>query len=107
MPFFILHSRINFPSWASFFCQLVNPSNIFVIGYFLTRIFHPNIASNGEICVNTLKKDWNPSLGLRHVLTVSSIATVRVCFVYFHFHLLLVFIDIQSLVISGGEVFID
>ncbi|XP_021893383.1 ubiquitin-conjugating enzyme E2 22 [Carica papaya] len=39
-------------------------------GYFLTKIFHPNIANNGEICVNTLKKDWNPSLGLRHVLTV-------------------------------------
>ncbi|CAN6586161.1 unnamed protein product [Malus baccata var. baccata] len=37
-------------------------------GYFLTKIFHPNIATNGEICVNTLKKDWNPSLGLRHVL---------------------------------------
>ncbi|KAL5722922.1 E2 ubiquitin-conjugating enzyme [Ranunculus cassubicifolius] len=39
-------------------------------GYFLTKIFHPNIANNGEICVNTLKKDWNPSLGLRHVLLV-------------------------------------
>ncbi|XP_004493279.1 ubiquitin-conjugating enzyme E2 22 [Cicer arietinum] len=39
-------------------------------GFFLTKIFHPNIASNGEICVNTLKKDWNPSLGLRHVLIV-------------------------------------
>ncbi|CAJ2671903.1 ubiquitin-conjugating enzyme E2 22 [Trifolium pratense] len=39
-------------------------------GYFMTKIFHPNISSNGEICVNTLKKDWNPSLGLRHVLTV-------------------------------------
>ncbi|KAG0479432.1 hypothetical protein HPP92_010290 [Vanilla planifolia] len=39
-------------------------------GYFLTKIFHPNIAANGEICVNTLKKDWNPSLGLRHVLIV-------------------------------------
>lgn len=39
-------------------------------GYFMTKIFHPNIATNGEICVNTLKKDWNPSLGLRHVLTV-------------------------------------
>ncbi|PKA65796.1 Ubiquitin-conjugating enzyme E2 22 [Apostasia shenzhenica] len=39
-------------------------------GYFMTRIFHPNIATNGEICVNTLKKDWNPSLGLRHVLIV-------------------------------------
>ncbi|KAF8007118.1 hypothetical protein BT93_K1197 [Corymbia citriodora subsp. variegata] len=39
-------------------------------GYFLTKIFHPNIATNGEICVNTLKKDWNPSLGLRHILIV-------------------------------------
>ncbi|GAB2227890.1 hypothetical protein Droror1_Dr00009718 [Drosera rotundifolia] len=39
-------------------------------GYFLTKIFHPNIANNGEICVNTLKKDWSPSLGLRHVLLV-------------------------------------
>ncbi|KAL8493590.1 hypothetical protein ACS0TY_024682 [Phlomoides rotata] len=39
-------------------------------GYFLTKIFHPNIANNGEICVNALKRDWNPSLGLRHVLTV-------------------------------------
>lgn len=42
------------------------------VGFFLTKIFHPNIATNGEICVNTLKKDWNPSLGLRHVLLVSS-----------------------------------
>ncbi|KAI4969947.1 ubiquitin-conjugating enzyme E2 22-like [Hordeum vulgare subsp. vulgare] len=39
-------------------------------GYFSTKIFHPNIATSGEICVNTLKKDWNPSLGLRHVLLV-------------------------------------
>ncbi|KAK1386738.1 ubiquitin-conjugating enzyme E2 22 [Heracleum sosnowskyi] len=40
-------------------------------GYFLTKIFHPNVApKNGEICVNTLKKDWNPGLGLRHVLIV-------------------------------------
>ncbi|BBN09191.1 ubiquitin-conjugating enzyme E2 S [Marchantia polymorpha subsp. ruderalis] len=39
-------------------------------GYFVTRIFHPNIAKNGEICVNTLKKDWKPTLGLRHVLLV-------------------------------------
>ncbi|KAG8372219.1 hypothetical protein BUALT_Bualt12G0043700 [Buddleja alternifolia] len=39
-------------------------------GYFLTKIFHPNIATNGEICVNALKRDWNPSLGLRHVLIV-------------------------------------
>jgi hypothetical protein len=41
-------------------------------GYFVTRIFHPNVAKNGEICVNTLKKDWKPTLGLRHVLLVQS-----------------------------------
>lgn len=29
-------------------------------GYFITRIYHPNISDKGEICVNTLKKDWNP-----------------------------------------------
>ena len=30
-------------------------------GVFITKIFHPNISEKGEICVNTLKKDWNPS----------------------------------------------
>jgi len=39
-------------------------------GYFLTRIFHPNVSKSGEICVNTLKKDWTPDLGLKHVLLV-------------------------------------
>ena len=40
-------------------------------GNFATRIFHPNVAEkDGEICVSTLKKDWDPSLGLRHVLVV-------------------------------------
>ena len=46
------------------------------VGFFLTKIFHPNIATNGEICVNTLKKDWNPNLGLRHVLIVSVLAVL-------------------------------
>jgi len=40
-------------------------------GFFLTKIFHPNVASNGEICVNTLKKDWKPDLGVKHILLVS------------------------------------
>ena len=39
-------------------------------GYFLTKIFHPNVAKNGEICVNTLKRDWKESLGIRHLLLV-------------------------------------
>ena len=40
-------------------------------GQFRTRIFHPNVAEkDGDICVSTLKKDWDASLGLRHVLVV-------------------------------------
>ncbi|TPX66410.1 hypothetical protein CcCBS67573_g07841 [Chytriomyces confervae] len=38
-------------------------------GFFETKIFHPNVSpSTGEICVNTLKKDWSPSLGIAHIL---------------------------------------
>ena len=39
-------------------------------GFFMTKIFHPNVASNGEICVNTLKKDWKADLGIKQVLLV-------------------------------------
>lgn len=37
-------------------------------GYFVTKIFHPNVSSQGEICVNTLKRDWQPSYGIQHIL---------------------------------------
>ncbi|KAM9038584.1 ubiquitin-conjugating enzyme E2 S isoform X2 [Antechinus flavipes] len=37
-------------------------------GFFLTKIFHPNVGANGEICVNVLKRDWTAELGIRHVL---------------------------------------
>lgn len=39
-------------------------------GYFLTKIFHPNIAPNGDICVNTLKRDWKPDTSLKKILMV-------------------------------------
>jgi ubiquitin-conjugating enzyme E2 S len=39
-------------------------------GLFLTKIFHPNVSASGEICVNTLKKDWKPEHTLAHVLQV-------------------------------------
>ena len=39
-------------------------------GFFLTRIYHPNVASNGDICVNTLKKDWTVQTTISHVLSV-------------------------------------
>lgn len=41
--------------------------------FFFTKIFHPNVAPNGEICVNTLKKDWKPDLGIKHILLVRNI----------------------------------
>ncbi|EPZ37018.1 ubiquitin-conjugating enzyme E2 S, partial [Rozella allomycis CSF55] len=36
--------------------------------FFGVKIFHPNVGKNGEVCVNTLKKDWNRSFGLTHIL---------------------------------------
>jgi len=36
--------------------------------FFLTKIFHPNVGKHGEICVNTLKKDWKEDLGIEHIL---------------------------------------
>ena len=39
-------------------------------GIFLTKIFHPNVAPSGDICVSTLKKDWKPDVGLSHILAV-------------------------------------
>lgn len=36
--------------------------------YFITKVFHPNVSRNGEICVNTLKKEWKSDLGIKHIL---------------------------------------
>ncbi|ORY76518.1 major facilitator superfamily domain-containing protein [Leucosporidium creatinivorum] len=38
---------------------------------FSTKIFHPNVnPDDGAICVNTLKKDWKPDMGIEHILIV-------------------------------------
>lgn len=40
---------------------------------FRTRIWHPNVEElSGAVCVDTLKRDWEPKLTLRDVLIVSS-----------------------------------
>ncbi len=40
-------------------------------GYFTTKIFHPNVSPEGEICVNILKKDWEPTnWSLRNIFEV-------------------------------------
>ena len=40
------------------------------LGFFSTKIYHPNVSLKGEICVNTLKRDWNADVSLSHVLQI-------------------------------------
>ena len=49
-------------------------------GFFITPIFHPNIAKNGEICVNTLKKDWKSDCKLSHILLVRMSSAINSSF---------------------------
>lgn len=40
---------------------------------FKTRIWHPNVdESTGAVCLDTLKRDWDPNLTLRDILLVGS-----------------------------------
>lgn len=34
---------------------------------FRTKIYHCNVSSQGEICLNTLKDDWSPALSILKV----------------------------------------
>lgn len=58
-------------SGGSFKVKLILPSEFPSVppkGFFITKIFHPNVSKVGEICVSTLKKDWKKELGIGHVL---------------------------------------
>jgi len=36
--------------------------------YFETKVFHPNISSSGEICLDILKDQWAPCMGIESIL---------------------------------------
>jgi ubiquitin-conjugating enzyme E2 S len=55
----------------------VDRRDSFFLGWFATKIFHPNVGANGEICVNTLKKDWKSTYGIGHILV-----TVKCLLIY-------------------------
>ncbi|KAI5369939.1 Putative ubiquitin-conjugating enzyme E2, ubiquitin-conjugating enzyme/RWD [Septoria linicola] len=44
---------------------------------FRTKIFHPNVNQHGQICVETLKRDWDSKLTLRDVLVTISCLLIQ------------------------------
>lgn len=37
---------------------------------FKTKVYHPNIKSNGEICADAINEDWGPTRNVKYIIGV-------------------------------------